>query len=368
MCWKVCISFTAGHGHCSLEQASAAGQPVGGVLCPLGADGLRKMLCLSTGEQRALQMVQITDADAARRSERLETTDARTRSTMMSSSAAEAIAMEQGGDGIAVGPFVFDKRVFAWAQAAELGGASADGLNLAAGANSPRWVIIDEVGPLEVRRKQGLEPALSEFLRPPGVLSAVPTLDVIVVVRPSLRDQVAGYFGLPEELCDDIKWVSKGGFIDPSSLTFNHSSGPPRADFQNEEDWVAAAAAHRWGLQPQPTGAALPGWIPPQLPSHPEGGLSGQSVTLVKLDIAVHGDDLWSAFMTPPVVGGCHEGTDLATFQQSILDRLWTYLPIGPYAKDDRKKFDEEVSKLADDDNFMFSAVINNNTGIAVGE
>ena len=63
------------------RRASATGQPVGGLLCPVGPDGLRKMLSLTTGEQRALQVVPMTEADAATRSERLETTDARTRGT-----------------------------------------------------------------------------------------------------------------------------------------------------------------------------------------------------------------------------------------------------------------------------------------------
>ena len=357
------------------RRASAAGQPVGGLLCPVGADWLRKMLSLSTGEQRALQVVPMTEADAATRSERLETTDARTRGTdsvsvtfisvaasasaavsqslcvvsvtfisfaaaacvaiavsqslrvahaldgagTMQSPAAEAIAAEQGGHGIAVGPFVFDKRVFEWGQATELSSASA-------AAKSPRWVIIDEVGPLELRRKQGLEPALSDFLGPAGVLSTAPSVDVIVVVRPSLRDQIAGYFGLPEEACGDIQWVLKGGFIDPGSLTLQHSCcGAPCTDFSSEEDWAAAVAAHSWGIQPQPTGTPLPAWTPPQLPSHPEGGLGGRAVTLVKLEMARHAYALWSAFMTPPTVGGCPKHEDASAFQQSILDQIWTY-------------------------------------------
>lgn len=215
------------------QNASAAGQPVAGVLCPVGADGLRKMLALSTGEQRSLQMVPITEADALERRQRLETTDAQTRDTMKSS-AAEAIAAEQGGHGIAVGPFVFDKRVFEWAQLKVLGGGSVERLSWSkqtAASESPRrWMIIDEVGPLELRRKQGLEPALSELFRPPcGLLSSTSLLDVIVVVRPSLRDQMVEYFGLPEEMCDDIQWELKAGFIDPRSLTFNHSAGLPAA-------------------------------------------------------------------------------------------------------------------------------------------
>lgn len=207
------------------RRASAAGQPVGGLLCPVGADGLRKMRSLSTGEQRVLQMVQMTGADALKRAERLETSDARTRDTM-DSPAAEAIAAKLGDHGIVVGPFVFDKRVFEWAQLTELAGGAGGLSQLATTAQNLRWIIIDEVGPLEVRRKQGLEPGLSEFLRPPGVLGAVPTVDLIIVVRPSLRDQMTTYFDVPEEMCDDIQWVLKDGFIDPSSLMLKHSSEP----------------------------------------------------------------------------------------------------------------------------------------------
>ena len=249
----------------------------------------------------------------------------------MHSPAAEAIAAEQGGHGIAVGPFVFDKRVFEWGQVTELSRAST-------AAKPPRWIIIDEVGPLELRRKQGLEPALSDFLGPSGILSTQPSVDVIVVVRPSLRDQIAGYFGLHENTCGDIKWVLKDGFIDPSSLTFQHSCcGAPRTDSLSEEEWAATVAAHRWGLQAQPTGMPLPGWTPPQLPSHPEGGFGGRAVTLVKLEMARHGDALWSAFMTPPIVGGCPKDEDVATVQQSILDRIWTYFtPLNHFLSNDQ--------------------------------
>ena len=44
------------------------------------------------------------------------------------------------------------------------------------------------------------------------------------------------------------------------------------------------------------------------------------------------------------------------------------YLPIGPYGQADRVRFDEDLSKLADDDDFLVSAVMDNHTGAAVGE
>lgn len=244
------------------RRASAAGQPVAGLLCPLGADGLRKMVSLRTGEERALQMVPLTESDVAQRQERLETTDAWTRGAM-SSAAADASAAEQE-HAVAVGPFVFDRRCFQWAQATELHAGiawdDADSVQEALGtlaADQLRWLIIDEVGPLEMRRKEGLEPALSKFLSLGGALNpalcaaAAVTFDVIVVVRPSLRAQIAGYLGLPDEMCDDVEWALKDGFIDPQSLSFAHSVGPARANFSSEEEWLRSVAEHRWGRQTQ---------------------------------------------------------------------------------------------------------------------
>ena len=244
------------------RRATDAGQPTAGILCPLGEDGLRKMVCLRTGEERPLQMVPLTEADAAQRKERLDTTDARTRETM-SSAAAEASAAEQGEHGVAVGPFVVDRRCFDWAQATVLHGGVAwgdvDGEQEALrdlAAERLRWLIIDEVGPLEMRRKEGLEPALSSFLSLRGALNpvysdsstAAVTFDVIVVVRPSLRDQIVGYLGLAEEMCVDVRWnLSAEGFVDPLSLTLTHSVGPPRGETQSEADWQEVLAAHSWG-------------------------------------------------------------------------------------------------------------------------
>ncbi|CAK9109870.1 unnamed protein product [Durusdinium trenchii] len=53
------------------------------------------------------------------------------------------------------------------------------------------WIFIDEIGPLELRRKEGLEPALGDLLRAAraGELGP-PQSRFMIVVRPSLRDQV----------------------------------------------------------------------------------------------------------------------------------------------------------------------------------
>ena len=196
------------------QRAMARGESVGGVLGPVGADGLRKLMALRTGEERDLQMVPLTDADAAHREARLKTTDAWSRSTTVSADAAAAAAEQEHG--VAVGPFVFDGRVFEWGQA-EL-----------RRATPPSWIIVDEVGPLEMKRKAGLEPAVGELLR--AVAEGACESDVIVVVRPSLRGTIASHFGLPESICDDVSFALKDGYLDPASLAPPHSRGPIPAD------------------------------------------------------------------------------------------------------------------------------------------
>ena len=244
------------------RRATAAAQPVAGVLSPVAPDGLRKLVSLRTGEQRDLQMVPLTAADAEQRAQRLRATDARPQGPACSAAAeARAAALEHG---VAVGPFVFDARVFQWAREAELCGdtdwaaeTGAEGagpspeLSCRLGPRHVRWVIIDEVGPLEMHRHEGLEPALSRFLSARGLfhprLASEFTCDVIVVVRPSLRGRIVEYLGLPPELCDDVQYTLKDGHIDPLSLGVRHSSGPPKADFPDEASWRRAAAGHVWG-------------------------------------------------------------------------------------------------------------------------
>lgn len=60
-------------------------------------------------------MVAMTEQDAAQREDRLQTTDAWSRADSTHSVDAEAGAAARE-HGVAVGPFVFDRRVFLWAQ------------------------------------------------------------------------------------------------------------------------------------------------------------------------------------------------------------------------------------------------------------
>ena len=223
-----CLCADSGAGKSTALAAFVAlarqrGQKIGGLLGPLGDDdGLRKLASASTGEVQSLQLVAMSEQDAKQREERLKSTDAWSRADSTHSADAEAGAAARE-HGVAVGPFVFDRRVFAWAQETLLNPADKD------------WVIIDEVGPLEMKRKEGLEPGLSRLLSSAS-LAAHPGCDFIVVVRPALRGKVAAHFGLPEDLVDDIGWGETGEFIDPKSLLIAHSTG-------NSLSWAPAVDA-----------------------------------------------------------------------------------------------------------------------------
>ena len=94
-------------------------------------------------------------------------------------SPAKDLAKEYTQETVTVGPFVFDSSVLAWARE-ELGSlATAD----------CAVVVVDEIGPLEMKRGMGLEPAFSQMI------SRI-RLDqhVIVVVRDNLRDALSSKF------------------------------------------------------------------------------------------------------------------------------------------------------------------------------
>ncbi len=85
---------------------------------------------------------------------------------------------------LAIGRFSFSRAAFARAETTLL----------AAAANpATRWLLVDEVGPLELRGA-GLAPALRQ------VLELVPAagFDVVLVVREGLRTAVAEGFGISE--------------------------------------------------------------------------------------------------------------------------------------------------------------------------
>ncbi|MHB1278604.1 MAG: hypothetical protein ACYC1Q_09400 [Bacteroidia bacterium] len=71
------------------------------------------------------------------------------------------------------------------------------------------WLIVDEIGKLEIRDQQGLEPALSQLIS--GYKSGRYQGNLLLVVRDFLVDEVKSYYGLPDcEVIDKLQpWTSK---------------------------------------------------------------------------------------------------------------------------------------------------------------
>jgi RimJ/RimL family protein N-acetyltransferase len=91
------------------------------------------------------------------------------------------------------------------------------------------------------------------------------------------------------------------------------------------------------GPQVDPTPAPLP----------VRATLSGRYAELAPLDSAMHGSALWEAVLDP------------------ANDRLWRYLPDGPFA--DRVAFDVNLQRLCSTDSPLFFAILDGDTRRAVG-
>ena len=77
--------------------------------------------------------------------------------------------MTYGESTVTVGPFIFDEEVFQWARHELEESERVD------------YLIIDEIGPLEIKRKQGLEPSFSQALS--NLCSPDTSQCVLVVAR-----------------------------------------------------------------------------------------------------------------------------------------------------------------------------------------
>ena len=91
-----------------------------------------------------------------------------------------------GNNGIKIGRYIFDEKVFEEAR------------NYLEGAfqNNPEWLIIDEIGPLELEGN-GLEPAAGKIIKQ---IKSTHT-NIILVIREGLLDKVFKHYNLsPEEI------------------------------------------------------------------------------------------------------------------------------------------------------------------------
>lgn len=161
------------------ERLRGRGELVRGIVCPAsGEAGRRVLVLLSSNVELQLQLNDGRPCPAC------------------AGSGCEDIEVEQGEFGerrtVAVGNFIFDAAAFDAAEA-ELLDAQEDS----------SWVVMDEVGPLELRRKQGLHAAVEVLLarrRAGGLASAT----LCVVVRPSLRTAFLETYGLAEAEVEDL--------------------------------------------------------------------------------------------------------------------------------------------------------------------
>lgn len=94
------------------------------------------------------------------------------------------LQLDESSEGINVGRFVFSKDVFSHAQAI-----------LAQSVEKQySWVIVDEIGRLEMDRKEGLEPAIGELIHH---YKTHPTAgNLLLVIRDYLLEPAITYYGL----------------------------------------------------------------------------------------------------------------------------------------------------------------------------
>lgn len=95
----------------------------------------------------------------------------------------------------------------------------------------------------------------------------------------------------------------------------------------------------------QPIGEALPDWKACDYPSKPL--LQGRFCQLERLDLETHAQGLYNSFA------------------KDSSQRNWTYLPYGPF--DDFDSFKQWLAVSASRQDPLFYAVINQQTGVAVG-
>ncbi|CAJ1366938.1 unnamed protein product [Effrenium voratum] len=168
------LSWPSGSGKTTFLQSCARhfranGLRVGGVLAPLDPAGRRQLQLVSSGEVLEFQMNDGKPGDG-------------------SGQPASA-----SGDGVAVGNFLFAPGAFVAAREELRRLRGADRGIAAAPAD---WVLIDEVGPLEMRG-EGLEPALGELLRAAAAGDLGPPQSrFLLVARHGLREAVVKTYGL----------------------------------------------------------------------------------------------------------------------------------------------------------------------------
>ena len=99
-------------------------------------------------------------------------------------------------ESVSVGPFLFSKAV--------LDNSHKEIQN----AKNYDWIIIDEIGPLEIRKKQGYEPAVSQILNL-RKSEAFKNTKFVIVVRPSLKEQIGPNYELADNEIADFEDINR---------------------------------------------------------------------------------------------------------------------------------------------------------------
>lgn len=146
---------------------------------------------------------------------------------------------------VQVGPFLFDDASFNLARERLicLRGPSAQPVD---------WVLLDEVGPLELRRAGGLAPAVGELLRAAaGGELGPPQPRFLIVVRPSLRDEMVKAYsldgtGLPpmeEEAAAEAAFFGLGGGVEGRAAAVVDLSLPALGQKEEAEEMISRLAS-----------------------------------------------------------------------------------------------------------------------------
>mmetsp|Transcript_50663 Transcript_50663/g.134984 ORF Transcript_50663/g.134984 Transcript_50663/m.134984 type:complete len:208 (-) Transcript_50663:54-677(-) len=158
-----------------------SGFMVSGVLCPqLRPHGRRRMVLLSSGAELPLQINDGAPCPGG------------PRGGDVSKAVRDEADAHHGLQVVAVGPFIFDASAFLAAEA-ELESVPLE---------RESWVFVDEVGPLELKRHEGLHRAVDALLQR---RRNTPLMRVCIVVRPACWQLFLKEYGLAE---DDVEVVS----------------------------------------------------------------------------------------------------------------------------------------------------------------
>ncbi|EKX40249.1 hypothetical protein GUITHDRAFT_154203 [Guillardia theta CCMP2712] len=146
------------------EELKRRGKSVAGVVAPT-KDDRRHLIRISSSETRLLQLNEISEETK----EKMKAFKKDMKGEMEFHSDQEGATSTYGESTVAVGPFIFDEAVFKWARQELDESVRVD------------YLIIDEIGPLEIKRKQGLEPSFSQALS--NLCSPDTSQRVLIVAR-----------------------------------------------------------------------------------------------------------------------------------------------------------------------------------------